>query len=104
MIKELQILVLNKRFWIGFCLPIILTIILNIGLILSIPNQINSMEATSDYFSEVVKNNYSIQLLIGLFTVFVVFFTFAQFSYSNRSIPTQIIRKYIPLCEYWPYK
>ena len=95
MINELRILVLNKKFWFGFCLPIILTITLNIGLIFSIPNQINSMRDISNYLSGIIKNDYSIQLLIGLFTVFVVFFTFAQFSYSNRSIPTQIIRKYI---------
>ncbi len=95
MIKELKVIINKVSFWRGIIIPIVFTIIVNLGLIFSIPNKFDFIDNVSEYLSKTVSNDYSLQILIGLFTVFVVFFTFAQFSYSNKAIPTYLIRKYI---------
>lgn len=92
---ELNFILKKKWFWTGIFLPILITILINIGIIFSIPIQISQLQSFTGFLSQKVSNDYSVQILIGLFTVFVVFFTFAQFSYSNKSIPTYLIRKYI---------
>jgi len=95
MIKELKVIFNKEWFWRGIIIPIVFTIIVNLGLIFTIPNKFDLIDNVTVYLSKTLSNDYSLQILIGLFTVFVVFFTFAQFSYSNKAIPTSTIRKYI---------
>lgn len=83
----------STAFWIS--LPIIISFIVNTGIIFNISNQFEFLESTTHYLSQLRENGISINLLIGIGAAFVLFFTFVSISYSIRSIPKSILRKYI---------
>lgn len=95
MLSQIRVIFSKSIFWKTFLIPVVLTLLFNIGLIFSLPNKISFLDSVVIALSKSVENNFSLAIMIGLFTVFVVFFTFAQFSYSNKSIPSHLIRKYV---------
>jgi|GEM_PF-6064851 hypothetical protein len=89
-------ILLRPSLWISMTIPIFIAFVLNIGLIFNFSNHWPCIFGVfADYLSQQVSDKYTVGLLIGQVTVLIVFFTFIQFSYSNKSLSPNIIRKYI---------
>jgi hypothetical protein len=88
-----------QRFWpwyfIGFVVPIIFAIICHWGLLFHIPNFIEPLQTLVDFYSKPTENNVAVQILIGIATVSVVFFSFFQFGSNIRHIPHLVVSDYI---------
>ncbi|MFH0734655.1 MAG: hypothetical protein V1773_07135 [bacterium] len=78
----------SKHFWAAF----ILTITICIGISLSFLN--------CPTIGKLIDDSWSIDLLVGQITIYIVFFTFVQFSFSSIDIPKNMIRKYIIEAKY----
>lgn len=85
----------NKYFIFGFLLPLVIVFFVNFGLIFNIPNRNKVLINFTDYLSLQIPNSVTVTLFVALVTIFVLFFTFAQFSFSRNNTPLGIIRKYI---------
>ncbi len=73
----------KKYFWIIFIANLAICIGINISYL------------CYPVIGGLVKDSWSITLFVGQITIFIVFFTFVQFSFSSVEIPKDIIRRYI---------
>lgn len=97
MIKELITIIKQKWFWIGLLSPLLIIPIINIGLILNLPPLFDT-GLIYDFIKFLsIKLEYQIpaEYFIGIITIFILFFSFAQFSYSRNSLPANLVRKHI---------
>jgi len=78
-----------------FISPILITFIINIGLIWEFTNQITFVSAEINYISTGIKFSGLANLLIGVTTSIAVFFGFAPIVLSLNTVPLYIIRKYL---------
>src|SRR5437899_69740 len=88
----------NKRiFWIlvGFLIPVILTLIINVGIILQLPNYPHIGESVTNYLFEPATDTSVVDILAGLSTILIVFFAFLQLAYSIRHVPASFVTGYI---------
>lgn len=81
----------------GFFYPIIIIVFFNLGLILNLPPIIKYEPVINIIHYLSVKIIYEMppDYFIGALTIFILFFSFAQFSYSRQSLPANLIRKHI---------
>lgn len=95
--KKLYPYLKSKDFLWGLLSPICLVILLNIGLILNLPNICVDISDIVKFLSSTLTNTYSIQLLSLIITITVLFFAFVQFSFSlsTNEIPGKFKQRYI---------
>lgn len=82
-------------FLVGFLFPIAVTLILNLGIIFNLPNFLEVLPLLTGHLFAVAHNILAADIVIGIATVFVVFFAFLQIGYSLRHIPTSLIKRYL---------
>jgi hypothetical protein len=100
MLVEMPELALKKPsrwfyYCIGFFPPIILAILAHIGILCSFQIKLSSLAAFVEYLSTLSTNTVAVQVLIGIATISVVFFSFVQFGYSIRHVPSIYVSDYI---------
>ena len=81
-------------------LPLFVLMILNAGVIWNIKNQIGVGIVTTDYLFTNRGNDHSVAILIGIATIFVIYFAFLQVAYSLRHIPHWYVNDYVFKHEY----
>lgn len=81
----------------GFLIPILIIFILNLGLIFKWSLWLNFEPITSivNYLSIRISYDIPAEYFIGIITIFILFFSFAQFSYSRQALPANLVRKHI---------
>ena len=81
----------------GFLLPILTVLVLNIGLIFKWSLWLNREPIISIVEFLSIKKIYDLPaaFFIGIITIFILFFSFAQFSYSRQALPANLVRKHI---------
>lgn len=95
MLNILVKIIRNKSFLYSIIIAPLVFILLNIGLIFNIPNIVNIAPKFVSALAEPVTNEITLTLFTTLITIFVLFFTFVQFSFSRANLSGDIIRKYI---------
>ena len=82
-------------FCIFYFLPVLITCIINIGVICKIPYNYSFLEEQIYFLSDLSINPPIINLLIGSITAFAIFFSIAPLGFSIKAIHPSLVKKYI---------
>ena len=95
--KELSRVINEQPLLISLIAPVIVVLLLNLGLICNLCLWLNfePIKSIVSYLS--IKNDYEFppDYFVGIITIFILFFSFAQFSYSRQNLPANLVRKHI---------
>lgn len=84
-----------KWYALGFITPIGLAVIAHVGILFGLPCYVPSLSGVADYLYQPSNGEIPLQIMIGLATIDVVFFSFIQFGYSVRHVPATYVSDYI---------
>ena len=93
--KNLKKIFFNKHFLIPFFSNILIIFAINVGLIFNLPNYCNIFPSAIERLSATINNTTSLVLFTTQITIFIVFFSIIQLSFSRNILPANIIRRYI---------